>query len=308
MKWRDMRRSSNVDDRRGGGGGGFRLPGGFGRRTGTGGVTPRRAGGGGIGMIVILIIVAVVFGINPLELLSGGGLTGGGNAPSTQTPQTQTRTAPSSDELSELAARVFGDTEDVWTRLFQEKGWQYETATLTFFSGSTQSACGFASAAAGPFYCPGDKRVFIDLSFFQQLARRFEAPGDFAQAYVIAHEVGHHIQNQIGILGRFNEARRRMSETQANQLSIRVELQADCFAGVWGHFAAQRGLLETGDIDEALNAAEQIGDDALQRRTQGYVVPESFNHGTSEQRHRWFRRGFETGSIDACDTFTADRV
>ena len=177
---------------------------------------------------------------------------------------------------------------------------------MVLFSGSVQSACGFASAASGPFYCPGDRKVYLDMSFFDELANKFDASGDFAQAYVVAHEVGHHVQNLTGVLPRFNQQRQRMSEVEANQMSIRVELQADCYAGIWGKYTEQKGLLERGDLEEALNAATQIGDDTLQKRTQGYVVPESFNHGTSEQRRRWFKRGFDTGRVDACDTFKGD--
>lgn len=177
---------------------------------------------------------------------------------------------------------------------------------MVLFSGSVQSACGFASAASGPFYCPGDRKVYLDMSFFDELANKFDAAGDFAQAYVVAHEVGHHVQNLTGVLPRFNQQRQRMSEAEANQMSIRVELQADCYAGIWGRFTEQKGLLEGGDLEEALNAATQIGDDTLQKRTQGYVVPESFNHGTSEQRRSWFKRGFDSGRVDSCDTFKGD--
>ena len=177
---------------------------------------------------------------------------------------------------------------------------------MVLFSGSVQSACGFASAASGPFYCPGDRKVYLDMSFFDELAGKFDAAGDFAQAYVVAHEVGHHVQNLTGVLPRFNQQRQRMSEVEANQMSIRVELQADCYAGIWGKYTQQKGLLESGDLEEALNAATQIGDDTLQKRMQGYVVPESFNHGTSDQRRRWFKRGFDTGRVDACDTFKGD--
>ena len=309
MRWRNMRRSTKVRDLRratrspgGMGGARMRIPSGRRVRIPSGG---SRAGGGlGLGGLLVVVVIAWALGINPLTLLTGsGGGTGQFQAP------TQQRAEPfnpgADDEVADMAARVLGDTEDVWTTAFEERGMRYEAPTLTLFSGQVQSACGFASAASGPFYCPPDQGVFIDLSFFNELSRRFGAPGDFAQAYVIAHEVGHHIQNQLGILGRFNEMRRRMSERDANAMSVRVELQADCLAGVWGHSAARRGLLERGDLDEALNAASQIGDDTLQRRTQGYVVPESFAHGTSEQRRRWFGVGFESGDMNRCDTFEA---
>ena len=310
MRWRGRRQSTNVQDVRGsGGGGGFRLPGGFGRGGGInlpggGGPVIRRAGGGGIGLIIVLVIVALLFGINPMELLGGGGgpvVTGPGQ-------QQTTGGLEASDEARDFVATVLADTEDTWNRIFESNGLDYREPTLVLFSDQVNSACGFASAASGPFYCPGDEKAYIDLSFYDLLRQRFDAPGDFAQAYVLAHEIGHHVQNLIGVLPRFHQMRQNMSEREANAMSVRVELQADCFAGVWAHHTAQQGLLEEGDIDEALNAATQIGDDTLQKRTQGHVVPESFNHGTSEQRARWFRRGFETGQMDACDTFNASEV
>ncbi len=310
MRWRNMRRSTKVRDLRrasrmpgGMGGARMRIP--SGRRvripSGRGG----RAGGGiGIGGILVLVVIAWMLGINPLTLLSGGGLSGGtGVGVPTSQQQSEPFDPGAGDELADLVSRVLGDTEDVWAREFDERGMRYQDPTLTLFTGQVQSACGFASSASGPFYCPPDQGVFLDLSFFAELSRRFGAPGDFAQAYVIAHEVGHHIQNQLGILGRVNDMRRRVSERESNALSVRVELQADCLAGVWGHDAAARGLLERGDLDEALNAATQIGDDTMQRRAQGYVVPESFSHGTAEQRMRWFSTGFESGSMESCDTF-----
>ncbi len=311
MRWRNMRRSTKVRDLRrasrspsGMGGSRMRIP--SGRRVRIPSGRGSRAGGGlGLGGIVVMVIIAWVLGINPLTLLTGGTTGGGGQfAPAPQ--QTSEPFNPGQgDELADFASRVLGDTEDVWAVKFDEQGMRYEPPTLTLFSGQVQSACGFASSASGPFYCPPDRGVFLDLSFFAELSRRFGAPGDFAQAYVIAHEVGHHIQNQLGILGRFNEARRRMSERDANAMSVRVELQADCLAGVWGHDAAARGLLERGDLDEALNAASQIGDDTMQRRAQGYVVPESFSHGSADQRVRWFSVGFESGDMSRCDTFEA---
>ncbi|CAD7038599.1 flagellar biosynthesis protein FlgM [Pseudorhizobium halotolerans] len=300
MEWRGRRQSSNVEDRRGAGGrspfgrGGMRIP------VGRGGV--RRAGGGiGIGGIVLILIISWILGINPLTLLSGGdiGLDGGGY-------EQQTSSAPADDEAAAFIRTVLAETEDTWNGIFQASGENYREPTLVLFSGQVQSACGFASAATGPFYCPGDQKVYLDTSFFQELKQKFGAAGDFAEAYVIAHEVGHHVQNLIGVLPRFNQARQRMSEVEANRMSVRVELQADCFAGVWAKFTDQRGLLEQGDLEEALIAAQQIGDDTLQKRSQGYVVPESFNHGTSAQRMEWFRRGFESGDVNACDTFSAD--
>ena len=285
MRWRGRRQSSNIEDRRGAGGmrrgGPIRLP--------VGG----RAGGGGIGTIIILVILFFglrAVGIDPLQMLEQG------------TGQVTTQQA-GNDEARQFVGVVLADTEDVWGQIFQSEGADYEEPPLVLFSSQVNSACGFASAASGPFYCPGDRKVYLDLSFFNELARRFDAAGDFAQAYVIAHEVGHHVQNLTGVLPRFNRMRANLSEGDANAMSVRVELQADCYAGVWAYHTNQQGLLEQGDIEEALNAAFQIGDDTLQRRTQGYVVPESFNHGTSEQRSRWFRRGFESGNPTDCDTF-----
>ena len=300
MEWRGRRQSSNVEDRRGAGGrspfgrGGMRIP------VGRGGV--RRAGGGiGIGGIILILIISWILGINPQTLLSGGdiGLDGGGY-------EQQTSSAPADDETTAFIRTVLAETEDTWNGIFQASGQSYREPTLVLFSGQVQSACGFASAATGPFYCPGDQKVYLDTSFFQELKRQFGAAGDFAEAYVIAHEVGHHVQNLTGVLPQFNQARQRMSEVEANRMSVRVELQADCYAGVWAKFTDQRGLLEQGDLEEALNAAQQIGDDTLQKRSQGYVVPDSFNHGTSAQRMEWFRRGFENGDVNACDTFSAD--
>jgi len=299
MRWKGRRQSSNVEDRRGRGGGGM-FPGGLGRgrriRLPMGG--SRRAGGGfsGIIMLVVLFFVLRACGIDPLEMLSGGTMQG---APT----QTRQQSTPANDEMSQFVSVVLAETEDVWNGIFQSQGMDYEEPNMVLFSDQVQSACGFASAATGPFYCPGDNKVYLDLSFFDQLARKFGASGDFAQAYVVAHEVGHHVQNITGILPRFNQMRRSMSQAEANAMSVRVELQADCFAGIWAHYTAQKGLLEEGDIEEALNAANQIGDDTLQRRTQGYVVPESFNHGTSEQRKEWFARGLESGRLQSCDTF-----
>jgi predicted metalloprotease len=277
---------------------------------------PRRAGAGGglgIGGIVVLLIICWVLGINPLTLLggmdSGGGSVimgdGGGSAGGATTGQ---KGVPG-DEGAKFVSAVLGDTEDTWKDIFARAGRTYQDPTLVLFSRQTQSACGFATSASGPFYCPGDRKVYIDLAFYQQLKDQFRAPGDFAQAYVIAHEIGHHVQNLLGILPKVDQARRQAgSEVESNQLSVRLELQADCYAGIWAHEAEKKGILEVGDIDEALNAAAQIGDDTIQQRTQGRVVPESFNHGTSDQRSRWFKRGYQQGDMNSCDTFGASQV
>ncbi len=298
MRWRGRRQSDNIQDNRGRGGG---MGGGFGRspiRLPIG----RSAGGGSLSGIVILVVLFFVLkacGIDPLEMLAGGG---GGMAPGGGGQVTQGQ-APASDEMKQFVATVLAETEDVWNGIFQAEGLNYEEPTLVLFDGQVRSACGYASSASGPFYCPNDRQVYLDTSFFQQLASQFGASGDFAQAYVIAHEVGHHVQNLTGILPKFNEMRQSMTEADANRMSMRVELQADCFAGVWAHFTDQKGLLEQGDIEEALNAAQQIGDDTLQKKMQGYVVPESFNHGTSEQRQTWFAAGLQAGKLSSCDTF-----
>lgn len=297
MQWRGRRQSGNVIDRRGTArsGGTPRSPIGGMLGGGGGGMFGGRGGGmgGAVGLLVILIVGALLLGVNPMDLLTG------------QTDSAAEDTAPAGalqDEGGQFVATVLADTEDIWTAIFRENGSTYVLPTLVLFSGSTNSACGFASAATGPFYCPADQRVYIDLAFYDELRSRFEAPGDFAQAYVIAHEVGHHVQQLMGNLARQNAAR---SEAEANRLSIQVELQADCFAGIWANRTAEFGYIEPGDLDEALNAAAQIGDDAIQRREQGYVVPETFNHGTSVQRATWFGRGFDAGNVAACDTFNA---
>ncbi|WP_136660291.1 neutral zinc metallopeptidase [Nitratireductor sp. XY-223] len=302
MRWKGRRQSSNIEDRRGRS---------FGRGRGTRISTrPRRIGGksgGGISAIVLLVIGYIVLkymGIDPAILLSEGGLSpsieridpGGGEQLS---PQRQ-------DEMTQFVATVLAETEDTWGGLFSASGVRYNEPTLVLFEGRVSSACGLASVASGPFYCPGDQKIYIDLAFYDELANRFGAAGDFAQAYVIAHEVGHHVQNLIGVLPEFNRIRGGLSRTEENRMSVRVELQADCFAGIWAHYTAQKGLLESGDLEEALNAAHQIGDDTLQRRAQGYVVPDSFNHGTSEQRKKWFSRGFESGRTADCDTFEGE--
>lgn len=310
MRWKGRNRSTNVNDSRGQGGG-FGYPGGGRGRLPVGG--SRRSGGGmGIGTIVIIGIVMLFLGINPLTLLAGGlgGGLGGGLSPQMQAPQRQQapRTQYSTDEQTQFVETILGSTEQVWTKIFANYGKQYPKPKLNLFGGQVRSACGLASAASGPFYCPGDNEIYIDLSFYTELEQKFGAGGDFAQAYVLAHEVGHHVQNIIGVLPQFNKMRRSMGEAQFNKQSVKVELQADCFAGVWGHYVNREGWLEAGDLEEALVAANQIGDDAIQKRTQGYVVPESFNHGTSEQRRFWFRRGFESGRIENCDTFKAVKL
>lgn len=300
MLWKGRRQSSNIEDRRGMGG--MRLPG--------GGMRGGRIGGGGLGLggIVILLIVAWVLGINPLALLSGE-LDSGGTMESQQTSSLDsggggTPASPQEEELKEFVAVVLADTEDTWHKLLPEVGVQYREPRLVLFSGGANSACGFAQSAVGPFYCPGDEKVYLDLDFFDELSSRFGAPGDFAGAYVIAHEVGHHVQNVLGIEEKVRQARAGLSETEANALSVLVELQADCFAGVWANRAHQeRGLLEPGDIQEALTAASAVGDDTLQKQSTGRVVPDSFTHGSSEQRTHWFETGYRSGNVTDCDTF-----
>ncbi len=302
MRWRGRRGSSNIEDRRGRGGfgGGIGRGGGFGR---GGPIRIPLGGGGGLSIGTIVILVVIFFALQMCGVPIGDILGGGGSA---SLPQTQSdRSAAddgASDEMRQFVSVVLAETEDVWNGIFEQQGNNYREPTLVLFSGATQAGCGFASAASGPFYCPVDQKVYLDTAFFRTLSERFNAAGDFAAAYVIAHEVGHHVQNLIGVLPEFNEARQRMSESEANAMSVRVELMADCFAGVWAYYTGQKGLLEEGDIEEALNAAQQIGDDTLQRRTQGYVVPDSFNHGTSEQRRTWFAKGYESGRMNACDT------
>ena len=304
MRWQGRRQSSNIEDRRDDAGtGGF---GGAGPRIGMSMPGGRRGGGLSIGAIVIVLVVSWFLGVNPLTLLGGleGGDTGGS---SSQTQQTGEVGAPS-DESGQFVAAVLADTEDTWSEIFTKAGNRYQVPTLVLFTGSTQSACGYASAASGPFYCPGDRKVYIDLAFYQELRDRFHAPGDMAQAYVIAHEVGHHVQNLLDILPKVTAEQRQAGQSQANQLQVRTELQADCFAGVWAHAADQKGIIEVGDIDEALNAAAQIGDDTLQKQSQGTVVPDSFTHGSAAQRSRWFKRGYTSGDVDSCDTFSASGI
>jgi predicted metalloprotease len=297
MRWQGRRQSTNINDMRdtGGsfGGGGF---GGMGR----GPLVVRRAGGGGIGAIIVILVVSYFLGINPLDLLSG-------NAPTTSSyRQGQPTQAGSNDESRAFVATILADTEDTWTEIFKSAGKDYPQPKLTLFTDQISSACGLASSASGPFYCPEDQNVYIDLGFFSELKQRFGAPGDFAEAYVIAHEVGHHVQKVLGILDKVHGMETAANEGDANALSVRTELQADCLAGIWAKHTQQEGLLEEGDIGEAMNAAAAVGDDTLQKETQGYVVPDSFTHGTSEQRQNWFRRGFDKGDIKGCDTFSGD--
>jgi len=280
MRWRGERESGNVEDRRGFGGG-------------------RVAIGGGIGTLII-VIIALLLGADPQQILQ--------QVPTgepTTTSQGSRPTNPEEEELTKFVKVVLAKTEDVWQDVFQQNGRQYRKPTLVLFSDQVQSACGIGSAASGPFYCPGDQKVYIDLSFYEELRRRFNSPGDFAQAYVIAHEVGHHIQKLLGTSDKVDAAQQRMSEVDANRLSVRLELQADFYAGIFARHIQKQGLLEEGDIEEALRAASAIGDDAIQRQSTGHVVPDSFTHGTSEQRLRWFRKGFETGDIRQGDTFSA---
>jgi predicted metalloprotease len=280
--------SSNVEDRRGMSRGG------------------RGIVGGGIGMI-ILVVVGMFFGIDPRVIL---GLAGTVQTVQQQVapPKVEGAKGPLSDDMGRFVAGVLADTEKTWGTLFQQLGRQYQDPTLVLFTGATPTACGTGQAAMGPFYCPLDQKVYIDLAFYQQLRDRFKAPGDFAQAYVIAHEIGHHVQNQLGIMQKMDAFRQRMSETQYNALSVRLELQADCFAGVWAHHAQNRNLLEAGDVEEAMRAASAIGDDTIQRRTQGRIVPDSFTHGSSEQRMRWFMTGMKSGQISACNTFEGNQI
>ncbi len=259
----------------------------------------RAGGGGGIGLIIIALVLWLGFGINPLALL--GGMDDGGG--SVQTTQRGPGVAGTADETDDFVATVLAETEDTWGQRFQAAGETYPKPTLVLFDDQVRSACGSAGSATGPFYCPADSKLYLDLTFFRQLKNQLGAPGDFAQAYVIAHEVGHHIQNVTGVLDRTNRQRQNVSASEGNAISVRVELQADCYAGIWAHDAKGDGIVEEGDIDEALNAAGQIGDDTLQKRGQGVVVPDSFTHGTSEQRRKWFRTGYETGEVAACDTF-----
>ena len=268
-------------------------------------MTPgRMVGGGGLGVIVIALI-AMFFGVDPSQLLQILNQTGL-NQTTQEEPSSRSTQPRPDDELADFVSVVLADTEDVWTTMFQKMNETYQKPKLVLFSGTVQSACGFAQAATGPFYCPADYKVYIDLSFYQDLRDRFKAPGDFAQAYVIAHEVGHHVQKLLGILDEVHQARNQVGEVESNKLLVRLELQADCLAGVWAYHAQKmRNILEEGDIEEALNAASSIGDDRIQKQSRGYVTPDSFTHGSSAQRVRWFSTGFKSGKPDSCNTFEA---
>jgi predicted metalloprotease len=300
MKWEGNRESDNVEDQRGDSGGGFGGGGGF----GFGGRSI------GIGTIAIALVASYFFGVSPMTVLSL--LTGGGQpAPMQQQqqphpPQSQ---SPEDARMVRFVSTVLADTEDTWGAIFQANGANYVRPHLVLFSGRTQTACGTGQSATGPFYCPGDQKIYIDLSFYRLMKQRFQVDGDFAQAYVIAHEVGHHVQNLMGITAKVDNARQRASEKQANAMSVRLELQADCFAGVWAFHANEaRSILEQGDVDGALKAATAIGDDTLQKQAQGTVVPDSFTHGTSAQRVKWFKRGIDTGKVANCNTFEARQL
>ena len=288
MRWEGNRESSNVEDRRGEGegGGGF----GLGERS------------IGIGTIVIALVGGAIFGINPLTIL---GILSGGEGPAPQVQQGPAQRPPADDTMARFVSTVLADTEDVWKQMFTQGGATYTEPKLALFRGAVATACGQGQSAMGPFYCPADQKVYIDLNFYETLKNRLGAPGDFAQAYVIAHEVGHHVQNLLGISAKMEQLRGRSSQTEYNAASVRLELQADCFAGVWAHHAQNaRQILEQGDVEEAMNAAAKIGDDALQGGRGGAVLPESFTHGTSAQRQRWFSTGLKGGTVKGCDTFS----
>jgi hypothetical protein len=292
MKWEDMRESENVEERSGG------APMGFG-----GGM---RLGGGAI---IVVVVLSLLLGKNPLEMLAL--LSGDGGGPSVQTQYVPAGAAapsgqPLADPQRRFVAKVLGDTEDVWAEIFRQQGARYQPPKLVLFDGRTGSACGLAQEAMGPFYCPGDRDVYLDLSFFQELSQRFGAPGDFARAYVIAHEIGHHVQNQLGLLDDSQRVAGGSARTR-NEASVRTELQADCLAGVWGYSAAKRGLIDASDVESGIGAAMAVGDDRIQKQTQGYVVPEAFTHGSSQQRAQAFKIGLESGDIRACDIATTAR-
>jgi predicted metalloprotease len=316
MRWRSGRRSENIEDRRGRRGGGLGQP--RGPRLPVG---KRTAAGGGLGLVVV-VVVALLFGVDPAVVFDGlGSVPAGGPAPQSGSTGYGGSGGPAGqqgdrfgaslgrqreDELADFVSVVLADTEDTWQAVFNAAGSRYREPRLVLFTGSVRSACGMAGAATGPFYCPADEKVYIDLSFYDELQNRFNAPGDFAQAYVIAHEVGHHVQNLLGISDEVSRARAQADKVTANRLSVMLELQADCFAGVWAARAEKaRQILEQGDIDEGLNAAAQIGDDRMQRRAGGFVVPDSFTHGSSKQRQRWFRQGLSSGDVERCNTFDA---
>jgi uncharacterized protein len=282
MRLDNQRESSNVEDRR-------RM---------------RISGGGGIGIgTIVMVLVAMYFGVDPSMVLNMG-------QSMSQSNSQESEAIPANDEMGQFVAKVLGSTEDTWSKVFKSAGYDYPAPKLVLFRGQTTTACGTGQAAMGPFYCPGDKKVYIDLAFYDEMKNRFKAPGDFAQAYVIAHEIGHHVQNLMGTSDKVQQARQSArNEAQANQYSVRLELQADCYAGVWAHQAdGANRILEAGDVEEAMRAAAAIGDDALQKQAQGYAVPDSFTHGTSEQRMRWFNQGLKVGDVNKCDTFSAANV
>lgn len=295
MRWEGNDKSSNVEDRRSSGGGG--------RGRGL----PIGGRGIGLGTVAIAVVAGLIFGVNPLTIL---GLLSGGGAPTEVVQQQGPAQAPPADDReAAFVSTVLRNTEDVWGQLFQTSGARYQAPRLVLYRGVERTACGIGQSAMGPFYCPGDKKIYIDLGFFDTLKQQLGAPGEFARAYVIAHEVAHHVQDQLGVTGRVDAMRGRVSQAQQNELSVRVELQADCFSGVWAHHSQQsKQWLEPGDIESAMNAAAKIGDDALQRSAGRAVVPDSFTHGSSAQRQRWFSTGFKSGSVQACDTFAASRL
>jgi predicted metalloprotease len=295
MKWEGDRESSNVEDNRGGGGGG----GGGGFNIGRGGI--------GLGTVAIALVASIFFGVDPGTVI---GMLGGGGGPAPQVQQQRDPSAPqANDRETRFVRTVLAYTEDAWTPIFAAQGSTYKPPKLQLFDGRTQTACGAGNAATGPFYCPSDQKVYIDLSFFRLMQERFHVGGEFAQAYVIAHEVGHHVQKLIGVSDQVHNAQSRASETEGNALSVRLELQADCFAGVWAYHTQQKeAFLEQGDVESALATATAIGDDTLQRQSRGTVVPDSFTHGSSEQRVRWFKRGLEKGDVQQCNTFEARRL
>ena len=286
MRWQDYRRSDNVEEGSSSGpsmfGGGLRLSG---------------------GAIILVVVVSLLLGKNPLEMLALLMGDGGGPVVQTQAPPTATRAPAANDPQTEFVSRVLGDTEDVWGGIFQKMGTRYQAPKLTLYHGQIASACGFSSAAAGPFYCPGDRKVYLDLSFFQELSQRFGALGDFARAYVIAHEIGHHVQNQLGLMDAAQQRMASSSDRSRNDMSVRLELQADCLAGVWGHSSMQRNIIDAKDVESGIAAAAAVGDDRIQKQTRGYVVPEGFTHGSSAQRVKWFRTGLDSGDPRQCDTF-----
>jgi len=293
MRMDNERESDNLEDRRGSGGGGGGL----------------RLGGGrmGIGTIAIALVASYFLGINPMTVLSM--LSGGGGMPAIEQSAPAAHKPPADDQMVRFVSKVLASTEDTWNEVFRANGRQYKEPKLVLFTGVTPTACGTGQSAMGPFYCPGDQKVYIDLAFYRELKERFKAPGEFAQAYVIAHEVGHHVQNLLGIADKVHSAQQRASKTEANALSVRMELQADCLAGVWGKRTdTMKGVLEPGDLEAALTAASAIGDDRLQQQSQGRIVPESFTHGSSAQRMRWFKAGFETGDMNQCNTFKAAQL